>query len=62
MLDKNQLIKELTRYEIQWFLDQDNQKLVDEVSEFFSEGGYLNWSLEDLQAKYKLQIMEENHA
>jgi len=59
MLDRNQLIKELTRYEVQWLLDQDNQKLVDEVAEFFSTGGYFNWSLEDLLNKYKLQIVED---
>ena len=59
MLDRKMLIKELTRYEVQWLLDQDDQKLVDEVAEFFSKGGYFNWSLEDLLNKYKLQIAED---
>jgi len=58
-MNREELIDALTRYEIQWFLDQDNQAYVDDMTEFFAKGGFIAWTTEELQKKYDLQIAEE---
>jgi len=58
-MNRKELISALTRYEIQWFLDQDDQSYVGEMAEFFADGGFNTWTTEDLQEKYDLQIAEE---
>ena len=59
MLDRKTLIKKLTQYELKWFLDQEDQSLLDEITGFFANGGYTNWSDENLMKKYNLFIKEE---
>ena len=60
MLDRNFLIQELTKYELKWFLDQADDRLINETISFFADGGFVNWSDEDLTKKYDLFIKEEN--
>jgi hypothetical protein len=58
MLNRKTLINELTKYELQWFMDQEDDKLLAETTEFFANGGFVNWSDDDLVKKYELFIME----
>jgi len=60
MLDRSFLIQELTKYELKWFLDQADDRLLNETMAFFADGGFINWSDEDLNKKYDLFIREEN--
>ena len=58
MLNRKTLINELTKYELKWFMDQEDDKLLAETTEFFANGGFVNWSDADLVKKYELFIME----
>ncbi len=60
MLDRKTMIKDLTQYELKWFLDQADDRLINETISFFADGGFINWSDEDLNKKYDLFIKEEN--
>jgi len=59
MLDRKTLIKNLTQYELKWFMDQEDDKLLGETTQFFADGGFVNWSDADLIKKYDLFIKEE---
>lgn len=58
-MNRDQLIKICTQYELQWFLDQQDQQWVSDMTDFFAKGGFTTWTTEQLQAKYALQIAEE---
>ena len=58
-MNREQLIYELTSYEILYLLNNDDAHTIYEVAEFFANGGYTSWSMEDLQKKYSLFIAEE---
>ena len=58
-MNREELIEANTRYEIQWFLDQDDQGHVDSVAEFFTKGGFTRWTTEELQEWYNLMIAPE---
>ena len=54
------LINKLTAQELLWFYDNYclNETLMDTVK-FFSNGGFNNWTDEQLLAKYNRDIAEE---
>jgi len=60
MFDRKTMIKDLTQYELKWFLDQADDRLLNETMAFFADGGFVNWSDADLIKKYDLFIKEEN--
>lgn len=61
-MNRKQLIEELTRYELEWFLENNDKHSLTEIAEFFSNGGFTDWSDSELQTKYDLFIKEDNHA
>ena len=63
MLNRQELIYELTKHELQWFSQNadDDQHLWD-LSDFFAKGGFMAWDDESLQKKYELFILEEQDA
>lgn len=56
MNNRQFLIKELTKYELECFLD--NSEYLEENVEFFANGGFSKWTDEALQKKYDLFIAE----
>lgn len=58
-MNREELIKVCTQYELQWFLDQQEQIWVSDLADFFAKGGFNTWTTEELQEKYDLQIAEE---
>ena len=62
MLDRQMLIKEATKYELQWFLDQQDESWLEDMTDFFVKGGFNNWTYKDLEEKYRCQIMGEENA
>lgn len=61
MLDRQMLIKEATKYELQWFLDQQDESWLEDMTDFFAKGGFNNWTYKDLEEKYRLQIKGEEN-
>ena len=51
MLNRKELIYELTKYEIEWFSKNDDDQYLWELSDFFAKGGFITWSDESLQKK-----------
>jgi len=63
MLNRQELIYELTKYELKWFSQNyDDDQHLWELSDFFAKGGFITWSDESLQKKYELFILEEQNA
>jgi len=60
MLNRKELIYELTKYEIECFSKNDDDQHLWELSDFFAKGGFISWNDESLQKKYELFIAEEN--
>jgi hypothetical protein len=56
MIDRQFLIEELTKYELECFLD--NPEYLEENVYFFARGGFNAWTDEALQKKYDLFIAE----
>lgn len=57
MLDRQFLVRELIRYELETLID--NPELLEENIEFFFNSGFSRWTTEALQKKYNLFIKEE---
>jgi len=62
MLNRKELIYELTKYELKWFSQNDDDQHLWELSDFFAKGGFLVWDDKSLQKKYELFIAEEQNA
>ena len=65
MLNRQQMIEELTKYELSFLLDiipDTVPSYFDEMVEFFAKGGFNTWTTEALQKKYDLFIKEEQDA
>ena len=62
MTNREELIDELTKYELEWFSQNDDDQHLWELSDFFAKGGFITWSDESLQKKYELFILEEQNA
>jgi hypothetical protein len=50
------MIYELTKYELEWFRDNEDPENLESVTEFFANGGFDNVTTEDLKEVYKLKI------
>jgi hypothetical protein len=57
-LTRQQLIKALTKYELEWFIDNGGP-YIEGVSDFFVTGGFNIWSDEKLQEMYDELMGEE---
>lgn len=57
-MNRQELIYALTRYELEWFID-NGEPYVKDVSDFFSLGGFTTFEDEELQRLYDLKIREE---
>ena len=62
MLNRQKLIYELTKYELEWFSQNDDDQHLWELSDFFANGGFISWDDKSLQKKYELFIAEEQNA
>jgi len=59
-MNREHMIKELTRQELYWVYDNDSIELIiDDITEFFAKGGFNNWTDEQLTIKYNRDILEE---
>ena len=58
-MNREHMIKELTKQELYWVFDNDSIELIiDDITEFFSEGGFNTWTDEQLTVKYNRDILE----
>lgn len=57
MTVREKMILELTRFELEYLMD--NPDLLTSVAEFFAEGGYDNYTDEQLKESYKDNIWVE---
>jgi hypothetical protein len=62
MLNRQELIYELTKYELEWFSQNDDDQHLRELADFFAKGGFFGWDDKSLQKKYELFIAEEQNA
>ena len=58
-MNRQQLIYALTRYELEWFTQNTEQNHIEDVSDFFSLGGFTTFEDKELQRLYDLKIGEE---
>jgi hypothetical protein len=58
-MTRDQLIFELTEYELLYLINNDDKHTITEVTEFFASGGFNSWSNKALEEKYTLFIAEE---
>jgi hypothetical protein len=58
-MNRQQLIYALTRHELEWFLQNTEQTHIEDVSDFFSLGGFTTFEDKELQRLYDLHIGEE---
>ena len=59
-MNRQEMIYELTKFELQYFYDNNDDTYLEQLSEFFSKGGFTNWSDEDILDKYKKDILAED--
>jgi hypothetical protein len=52
-----QMILELTHYELEWAMDNPDQ--LEDLAEFFANGGFANVNADDLESVYNLKLGEE---
>ena len=58
-MNREHMIKELTKQELYWVFDNDSIELIiDDITEFFSKGGFNTWTDEQLTIKYNRDILE----
>ena len=55
-MNKQQLIYALTRYELEWFIQNTEHQHIEDVSDFFSMGGFTTFEEKELQRLYDLKI------
>jgi hypothetical protein len=58
-MKREELIYELTKYELEYFSQNNDQSCLMLLAGFFAKGGFITWSDESLQKKYELFIAEE---
>ena len=58
-MNREHMIKELTKQELYWVFDNDSIELIiDDITEFFTKGGFNTWTDEQLTIKYNRDILE----
>jgi hypothetical protein len=55
-MNRQELIYALTRYEIEWLIQNTEQKYIEDVTDFFSTGGFTTSEDKELQRLYDLKI------
>ena len=58
-MNRQELIYVLTRHELEWFSQNTEQTHIEDVSDFFSLGGFTTFEDKELQRLYDLHIGEE---
>ena len=58
-MKREDLIFELTEYELKYLIENHDKHAIVEVAEFFIRGGFSLWSDEQLEKKYNDFIAEE---
>lgn len=58
-MDRKHLIEQLVRHELVWLHENFDVHNLTQVSEFFTEGGFENWSDKELLNKYDAVYGEE---
>jgi hypothetical protein len=53
------MIEELTMFELEYLLSNDDKHTLSEVTDFFAEGGFNTWTDEKLEVKYNELFGEE---
>lgn len=59
-MDRKELLYELTKYELDYLIQNVDFNDMLDFYEFFASGGFYNWSDEALQQKYNDFIKEDN--
>ena len=55
-MNKQQLIYALTRYELEWVIQNSEQEHIEDAADFFSMGGFTTFEEKELQRLYDLKI------
>ena len=58
-MTRQEKIKALTKYEMEWFLSNGDD-WVEDFANFFAEGGFNNWSDEKLDKKMALNFEDDS--
>ena len=58
-MKREDLIFELTKYELKYLIENHDKHAIVEVAEFFIKGGFNSWTGEQLEKKYNDFITEE---
>jgi len=58
-MNRENLIFELTEYELIYLIENSDKHTIVEVAEFFANGGFNSWTNEQLEKKYNEFIAEE---
>jgi hypothetical protein len=58
-MNRKQMIEELTMFELEYLLSNDDKHTLSEVTDFFAEGGFNTWTDEKLEVKYNELFGEE---
>lgn len=58
-MNRKQMIEELTMFELEYLLSNDDKHTLSEVTDFFAEGGFNRWTDEKLEVKYNELFGEE---
>jgi hypothetical protein len=59
-INRQQLIFELTRYELEWFTQNTDKHIIEELSDFFSNGGFYSLEDTDLKKMYDHKFGDED--
>jgi hypothetical protein len=58
-MNRKQMIEELTMFELEYLLSNDDKHTLSEMTDFFAEGGFNTWTDEKLEVKYNELFGEE---
>ena len=57
-MTRTQMIQALTKYELQYLID--NPELLDDMADFFANGGFDNVNIDDLEDAYKDRFLNKD--
>jgi hypothetical protein len=60
-MDRKNMIESLIEYELQWLVDNYDKHSLEEVTDFFANGGFHNWTDKQLEIKFNMLFSEEEH-
>jgi len=59
-MTRQEMIHELTKFELQYFYNNNDDGYLEELTKFFADGGFIQWSNEDIEDKYKTDILAQD--